>query len=93
MPAAVRFLSIEPLLGPLPDLDLEGVDWVIAGGESGPGARPLRKEWVVRIRDACLAKRVPFFFKQWGGTRKKAAGRELDQRTWSQMPHASVAVV
>lgn len=84
--AAVRFLSIEPLLGPLPDLDLSGVDWVIVGGESGPGARPLSPEWVLAIRDECVESSTPFFFKQWGGVRKKAAGRELERRTWSQMP-------
>jgi protein gp37 len=87
VPSTVKFLSIEPLLGPLPDLDLEGVDWVIVGGESGPGARPMLKEWVTNIRDACIGQTVPFFFKQWGGVRKKAAGRELENRTWSQIPH------
>jgi protein gp37 len=86
VPAAVRFLSVEPLLGYLPDLYLDNIDWVIVGGESGPGARPLLKEWVVQIRDLCLYEDVPFFFKQWGGVRKKAAGRELDQRKWDQMP-------
>jgi protein gp37 len=87
VPAAVRFLSVEPLLGPLPDLDLAEIDWVIVGGESGPGARPMREEWVVAIRDSCVAQAVPFFFKQWGGVRKKAAGRVLGDRTWSEMPH------
>ena len=86
VPASVRFLSVEPLLGPLPDLDLSGVDWVIVGGESGPGARPLDPEWVLAIRDKCVESSIPFFFKQWGGVRKKAAGRELESRTWSQMP-------
>lgn len=86
IPAAVRFLSVEPLLGPLSDLDLTGVDWVIVGGESGPGARPVRQEWVCSVRDACVNASVPFFFKQWGGTRKKAAGRMLEGRTWSQVP-------
>lgn len=90
VPSALRFLSIEPLLGPLPDLNLQGVDWVIVGGESGPGARPMQKDWALNIRDSCLKQEVPFFFKQWGGTRKKKAGRELDGRTWSQMPHAKV---
>jgi protein gp37 len=80
VPAAVRFLSIEPLLGPLPDLRLDGVDWVIVSGESGPGSRPMRKEWVLEIRDACLGGAVPFFFKQWGGTRKKA--RRLLAASW-----------
>jgi protein gp37 len=87
-PAAVKFLSLEPLLGPLPDLDLSGIDWVIVGGESGPGARPIKQEWVTGLRDQCLAADVPFFFKQWGGTRKKAAGRQLEGRTWSEMPVA-----
>jgi len=84
--AHVKFLSLEPLLGPLPNLDLRGIDWVIVGGESGPGARPLAEEWVVDIRDQCLAAHVPFFFKQWGGTRKKRAGRVLQGRTWDEMP-------
>jgi len=86
VPAHVRFLSIEPLLGPLPDLDLTGIHWVIVGGESGPGARPMRAEWATAIRDRCLQSEVPFFFKQWGGVRKKAAGRELEDETWDQMP-------
>jgi protein gp37 len=93
VPAVVKFLSIEPLLGPLPDLDLEGVDWVIVGGESGPGARPMHRDWVIDIRDACVDKAVPFFFKQWGGAHKKAAGRELESHTWSQIPHAAVGVI
>jgi protein gp37 len=84
--AAVRFLSLEPLLGPLPDLALRDIHWVIVGGESGPGARAMRPEWVCEVRDRCLAMGVPFFFKQWGGTRKSIAGRELDGRTWDQMP-------
>lgn len=84
--AKTRFLSLEPLLGPLPDLDLSGVDWVIAGGESGPGARPIDPDWVREIRDNCVRRDVPFFFKQWGGTNKKRAGRVLDGRTWDQMP-------
>ena len=84
--AVVRFLSLEPLLGPLPDLQLAGVHWVIAGGESGAGARPMQPEWVREIRDQCVASGVPFFFKQWGGTRKSIDGRELDGRTWDQMP-------
>lgn len=86
VPAHVRFLSIEPLLGPLPDLDLAGIHWVIVGGESGPGARPMRAEWATDIRDRCLRSAVPFFFKQWGGVRKNAAGRELEHETWDQMP-------
>lgn len=92
IPAAVRFLSVEPMLGPLPRLDLTGVDWVIVGGESGPGARPMQPGWVREIRDACRAADVAFFFKQWGGVRKKAAGRTLDGRTWNQMPHPVQAV-
>jgi protein gp37 len=85
-PAAVRFLSCEPLLGPLPDLDLTGIGWVIAGGESGPGARPVNPQWIRDIRDACQRHTVPFFFKQWGGRGAKAGGRELDGRTWDQYP-------
>jgi protein gp37 len=84
--AAVKFLSLEPLLGPLQDLDLRGIHWVIAGGESGPHARPLQADWVRSIRDQCQRQRVPFFFKQWGGTRKKKTGRLLDNRTWDEMP-------
>jgi len=84
--AAVKFLSLEPLLGPLSNLPLDGIDWVIVGGESGPHARPMRPEWVTDIRDQCGRQSVPFFFKQWGGTRKKAAGRELDGRTWDELP-------
>ena len=84
--AHTRFLSLEPLLGPLPQLDLAGIDWVIVGGESGPKARPMAKEWVLEIRDQCIAASVPFFFKQWGGVHKKKNGRLLDGRTWDQMP-------
>ena len=84
--ARTRFLSLEPLLGPLPRLDLRGINWVIVGGESGPGARPLHEEWVLEIRDQCQNARVPFFFKQWGGVRKKRAGRLLEGRTWDAMP-------
>lgn len=86
VPAAVRFLSLEPLLGPLPNLALDGIDWVIVGGESGPGARPMAIDWVREIRDRCIASHVPFFFKQWGGVRKKEHGRELDNRTWDELP-------
>ncbi|MFV2178004.1 DUF5131 family protein [Actinomadura sp. LOL_016] len=86
VPAAVRFLSCEPLIGPLTGLDLDGIGWVIAGGESGPGHRPLDPAWVEEIRDGCLAAEVPFFFKQWGGRTPKAAGRELDGRHWDDMP-------
>lgn len=84
--AKVKFLSIEPLLGPIPDLDLTGINWVIVGGESGPGARPIEEEWVIDIRNQCNKARVPFFFKQWGGTNKKKAGRLLEGRLWSEMP-------
>jgi len=87
--ASVKFLSLEPLLGPLPDLNLTGIDWVIVGGESGPGARPMKEEWVCHIRDHCLTSQVPFFFKQWGGVVKKRTGRILDGRTWDQMPMVS----
>ena len=85
--AQVRFLSLEPLLGPLPDLDLGGIDWVIVGGESGPRARPIKEAWVIDIRDQCLAANIPFFFKQWGGLRKKRTGRVLQGRTWDDMPN------
>lgn len=84
--AAVRFLSCEPLLGPLQDLELTGIDWVITGGESGPRARPVETEWVREIRDKCADADVPFFHKQWGGRTPKAGGRDLDGRIWSQMP-------
>jgi len=87
--AHVKFLSLEPLLGPLPQLDLEGIDWVIVGGESGPRARPMAPDWVRSIRDACLTAAVPFFFKQWGGTRKAKTGRVLDGRTWGEIPSGS----
>ncbi|MBA3404982.1 MAG: phage Gp37/Gp68 family protein [Gemmatimonadaceae bacterium] len=89
--AAVKFLSLEPLLGPLPGLDLRGIDWAIVGGESGPGARPMDAAWVTAIRDQCLAADVAFFFKQWGGTNKKRTGRMLDGRVWDEMPRMSVA--
>jgi protein gp37 len=85
-PAAVRFLSIEPLLEDLGEIDLSGIGWVIVGGESGAGARPLEREWVVRIREQCRAAEVPFFFKQWGGVRKSETGRDLDGRTYDEMP-------
>jgi protein gp37 len=82
----VKFLSIEPLLGPLTGLNLQGIDWVIVGGESGPGARSMKEEWVIEVKEHCLRANVPFFFKQWGGFRKKKAGKELQGRTWEQMP-------
>jgi protein gp37 len=86
VPAAVRFLSCEPLLGPLPSLDLAAIDWVIVGGESGPDFRPMRAEWAVELRDRCVAADIPFFFKQWGGRTPKSGGRLLEDRTWDQMP-------
>ncbi len=84
--ACLKFLSMEPLLGPVANLDLTGIDWVIVGGESGPGARPIEHEWIAAIRNECLTSNVAFFFKQWGGFNKKRAGRTLDGRIWSQMP-------
>lgn len=84
--ASVRFLSIEPLLGPIGTIDLDGIHWVIVGGESGPGHRPINVEWVREIRDQCRKAHVPFFFKQWGGARPKAGGRVLDGKSWDQMP-------
>ena len=88
---AVRFLSIEPLLGPIPRLPLRNIDWVIVGGESGPRARPMKEAWVRQIRDRCSRSDVPFFFKQWGGTNKKRTGRELDGRTWDALPSEVMA--
>jgi protein gp37 len=85
-PAFVKFLSMEPLLGPFSRLNLDGIDWVIVGGESGPGARPMKPEWVVGIKEQCEQAQVPFFFKQWGGVNKKKAGRELLGKTWNEMP-------
>jgi protein gp37 len=89
VPAAVRFLSLEPLLGPLDDLPLDGIHWAIVGGESGPGARPMERKWVRSIRAQCRRAKVPFFFKQWGGVQKSKTGRELDGRTWDQMPEVA----
>ena len=86
VPAAIRFLSLEPLLGPIPRLPLEGIHWVIVGGESGPRHRPVDPAWVKEIRDQCLATGVPFFFKQWGGTTPREGGRVLDGRMWDEMP-------
>lgn len=85
-PAAVRFLSIEPLIGAVGTIDLTGIHWVIVGGESGPGARPMLEEWVREVRDQCASQGVAFFFKQWGGYRPKSGGRLLDGREWSEMP-------
>jgi protein gp37 len=84
--AFIKFVSIEPLLGPLRNLDLTGIDWVIVGGESGPHARPMQESWVLDIRDQCISSNIPFFFKQWGGVRKKQAGRLLENRTWDELP-------
>ena len=84
--AQIKFLSLEPLIGALPNLDLDGIDWVIVGGESGPGAREMKKKWVIDIRDQCADTNVHFFFKQWGGKRKSKTGRELDGKTYNEMP-------
>lgn len=86
VPAAVRFVSFEPLLGPVEDTDLAGIHWAIVGGESGPGARPMKVEWVRSLRDQCAAASVPFFFKQWGGVQRAKAGRRLDGRLWDEFP-------
>jgi protein gp37 len=86
VPATVRFLSLEPLLGPLASLNLSDIDWVIVGGESGPRARPMKEEWVTQIKEHCIEQNVPFFFKQWGGINKKRNGRLLEGRTWDDMP-------
>ncbi len=84
--AKTKFLSIEPLIGPFSGLNLTGIDWVIVGGESGPGARLMKKEWVTSIRDGCVKTKTPFFFKQWGGVRKKENGRTLENRVWDEVP-------
>ena len=86
VPARIRFLSVEPLLGPIPALPVKDIHWVIVGGESGPGARPMQPEWVIQIRNRCQSFNVPFFFKQWGGVNKKRTGRELEGTTWDGMP-------
>ncbi|MGH9089889.1 MAG: DUF5131 family protein [Acidimicrobiales bacterium] len=91
VPAAIRFLSIEPLITRLGPIDLAGIDWVIVGGESGPRARPLAYDWVVEVRDQCVDANVPFFFKQWGGRTPKSGGRLLDNRTWDELPDRSLA--
>ena len=88
--AHIKFLSLEPLLGPLHDMNLRGIHWAIVGGESGPGARPVDPAWVTGIRDQCLNAGVAFFFKQWGGVQKKKAGRELEGRAWDQKPQLAV---
>jgi protein gp37 len=92
LPAAIRFVSAEPLLGPLPDLDLSELHWLIAGGESGPGHRPLDERWVIDLRDQCLRAGTAFFFKQWGGPRPKSNGRSLHGRTWDEMPSVGSVV-
>jgi len=86
VPASVRFLSCEPLLGPLGSLVLDGIGWVIAGGESGPNRRPPDPAWITDLRDRCVSSSVPFFFKQWGGRTAKAGGRELEGRVWDELP-------
>ena len=86
VPAEIRFLSVEPLLGAIPRLPVAGIHWVIVGGESGPGCRPMEREWVRAIRDRCIVRGVPFFFKQWGGVNKKKTGRKLDGRFWNELP-------
>ena len=91
VPAAVRFLSCEPLIGPLTGIELHGVDWVIAGGESGPDYRPMDITWAREIRDLCREAEIPFFFKQWGGRSPKSLGRELDGRIWDEMPRRYTA--
>ena len=91
-PASVRFLSIEPLIGPVGTLDLSDIHWVIVGGESGPGARPMLGEWVREVRSQCELQNVAFFFKQWGGIRPKSGGRLLDGREWNQMPAVLAAL-
>ena len=87
--AVIKFLSLEPLLGPLHDMNLKKIDWVITGGESGPGARLIEADWVRDIRDQCVESNTPFFFKQWGGVNKKKNGRTLDRKTWNQMPNVN----
>ncbi|MBI2154812.1 MAG: phage Gp37/Gp68 family protein [Candidatus Rokubacteria bacterium] len=93
VPAAVRFLSVEPLLGPIPNLPLDGVHWVIVGGESGPGHRPIDPMWVRDIRDQCLVSSIPFFFKQFGGPRPKSGGRLLDGQEWNQYPDGKGGII
>ena len=92
VPASVRFLSVEPLLESLGRLNMAGIHWVIVGGESGPGARPMEKAWVDEVKEQCITTKIPFFFKQWGGVNKKKAGRVLDGRLWDSLPVTSLAV-
>jgi protein gp37 len=84
--AYIKFISFEPLLGPIKNIDLSGINWVIVGGESGPRSRTIEKDWILSIRDNCLKQSVPFFFKQWGGTNKKKSGRMLEGKLWNQYP-------
>lgn len=91
-PAAIKFLSMEPLLGPIPEFPSAGIDWVIVGGESGPWARPMEKSWPIEIRDYCLAHDIPFFFKQWGGVRKHVNGRLLEGKLWSEYPEKDITI-
>jgi len=91
--AHVKFLSIEPLIGRIENLNLNSIDWVIVGGESGPGARPILKNWVMDIKDQCILQDTPFFFKQWGGTNKKKTGRLLEGQTWDEMPEREEVVL
>ena len=86
VPADIKFISFEPLIGPIDSLDLQNIDWVIVGGESGAKARLIKKEWIIQIKDQCILQKKPFFFKQWGGVNKKKAGRLLDGKTWDEMP-------
>jgi protein gp37 len=92
-PAAVRFLSVEPLIGPLGPISLPDIHWVIAGGESGPNARPMHVDWIRQVRDACAEQNIAFFFKQWGGIRPKSGGRFLDGREWNDLPIAARAKI
>jgi protein gp37 len=85
-PAKIKYLSIEPMITPINDLSLNNIDWVIVGGESGPGSRPIKEQWVTSIRDNCIKNQVPFFFKQWGGINKKAAGCLLEGKYWKELP-------
>lgn len=93
VPAATRFISVEPLIGPVGTLPLNDIEWVIVGGESGPDARPMKKAWVTNIRDQCINSNTPFFFKQWGGRTPKANGRTLEGKTWNEMPESKVELV
>lgn len=92
VPSAIRFTSFEPLLGPISSLNLENIDWVIVGGESGPKSRPMEKEWVINIRNQCIKENIPFFFKQWGGINKNKTGRLLEGKGWSEMPITSKGI-